>query len=61
LAAIYAELGRQDDARSALEGLLKLSPGFSIEKLIEERRKWNAPDDAIRRWVAALRKAGLPE
>jgi adenylate cyclase len=61
LVAIYAELGRQGDARSALEELLRLNPGFTIEKLIHERRKWNARDDAIRRWVAALRKAGLPE
>jgi TolB-like protein/cytochrome c-type biogenesis protein CcmH/NrfG len=61
LAAIYAELGRQSDARSALEELLRLYPGFSVEKLIEAARKRNAPDDSIRRFVAALRKAGLPE
>jgi adenylate cyclase len=61
LAAIYAELGRQSEAQSAVEELLKLSPGFSIESLIEERRKWNPTDDSIRRWTTALRKAGLPE
>jgi len=61
LAAIYAELGRQSDARSARDGLLRLAPGFTIRRLIEERRKWNAPEDAIDRWVAALRKAGIPE
>ena len=61
LAAIYAELGRQSDARSALEELLRLYPGFAIDKLIEEARKWNATDDYIRNMVAALRKAGLPE
>jgi Tfp pilus assembly protein PilF len=61
LAAIYAELGRQSEAQSAVKELLKLSPGFNIESVIEERRKWNPTDDSIRRWVAALRKAGLPE
>ena len=34
---------------------------ISIDKFIEEVSKWNVPDDSIRRWVAALRKAGLPE
>jgi hypothetical protein len=61
LAAIYAELGRQSEARSALEKLLGLYPGFSIEKYIEEERKWNTSDGMIRRRVTALRKAGLPE
>ena len=61
LAAIYAELGRQSEAQSALEELLKVRPDFTIEKLIHDRRKYNASDDSIRHWVAALRKAGLPE
>jgi TolB-like protein len=61
LAAIYGALGRQSEARSAVEELLRLYPGFTIETLIEELRKWNRPDDVISRWVAALRKAGLPE
>ncbi len=60
LAAIYGELGRQNEARFALEELLRLYPGFTTEKLIEEMQKGNAGDDRIRRWVAALRKAGLP-
>jgi TolB-like protein/cytochrome c-type biogenesis protein CcmH/NrfG len=61
LAAIYGELGRQREARAALEELLRQSPGFHVEKLIRERRKWNVSEDRIRHWVAALRKAGLPE
>ena len=60
-AVIYAELGRQRTASSALEELLKPRPGFTVEKYIEEERKWNRPDAAIDRWAAALRKAGLPE
>ena len=58
--AIYAELGRQSEARSALEQLLRLYPGFTTEKLIEEMQKWNFRDDTMDPWVAALRKAGLP-
>jgi adenylate cyclase len=60
LAGVYAALDRQDEARSALEELLKLFPGFTTENLIREWRKWNHPDENIRRWVDALRKAGLP-
>jgi len=61
LAGIYAELGRQSEARSALEELLRLYPGFTTGTLIEELGKWNYSDDRIHRWAAALRKAGLPE
>ena len=61
LAAIYAELDRDNEAQSALEGLHRLYPGFTIDNYIEEARKWNSRDDTIRQWVAALRKAGLPE
>jgi adenylate cyclase len=61
LAASYAELGRESEASSALDELLRLYPGFTIEKVIEDLRKLNYSDDRIRPWVAALRKAGLPE
>jgi adenylate cyclase len=61
LAAIYGELGRKDEARSAVEELLRLYPGFTIKKLIEEQRKWNMADDIIAHWVEAHRKAGVPE
>jgi adenylate cyclase len=61
LAVIYAELGRQSDARSALGELRGLYPGLTVEKYIEEERKWNVPEERIDRWASALRKAGLPE
>ena len=61
LAAFYAELGRDREAQASLEELLRLYPGFTVEKYREEVRKWNFSDDRVRRWVAALRKAGLPE
>jgi adenylate cyclase len=61
LAVIYTELGRGSEASSALQELFRLRPDFSVEKYIEEERKWNRPEEQIRRWAAALRKAGLPE
>jgi TolB-like protein/Tfp pilus assembly protein PilF len=61
LTAIYAELGRQSEARSAMEELLGLYPDFNVKVLIEEMQKNNRTDDTISHWVAALRKAGLPE
>ena len=61
LAGIYAKLSRQSEAQRAVEELLRLYPGFTTETLSEEWRKWNRTDDDFRRWVAALRKAGLPE
>ena len=44
-----------------MEELLRLYPGFTTETLTVEWQKLNATDDTIRRWVEALRKAGLPE
>jgi TolB-like protein len=61
LAGVYAELGRDREARSAVEELLRLHPGFTTATLTEESRKFNYPEARFRPWVAALRKAGLPE
>jgi TolB-like protein/Tfp pilus assembly protein PilF len=61
LIAVYTELGRPSEARSALEEALRIDPAFTIERFVEDARKANASDDGITRWVAALRKAGLPE
>jgi tetratricopeptide (TPR) repeat protein len=60
LAGIYAELGRSTEAKSAVEELLRVNPGFALDNLIEEMQKWNYRDESIGRWVTALRKAGLP-
>jgi adenylate cyclase len=61
LAAIYAELGRQKEAQSAVEELLELWPGLSAEQWIEQLGRWNYPEERIRHMVAALRRAGLPD
>jgi cytochrome c-type biogenesis protein CcmH/NrfG len=61
LAGTYAELGRESEAASALGELRRVFPEATIENVIEELRKWNLADHRIRRLVAALRKAGMPE
>jgi TolB-like protein/class 3 adenylate cyclase len=61
LATIYGALGRQSEARSAVEELLRVYPGFTIEKYREENKKYNVSDESTGRWVEALRKAGVPE
>jgi tetratricopeptide (TPR) repeat protein len=61
LAASYAEMDRQRDARKAVEELLRLRSDYTVAKHIEWARKNNVPEESIRRMAAALHKAGLPE
>jgi adenylate cyclase len=61
LAAIYAELGREGEARSAVEELLKFHPGFTTQAAITHFQTHNLSETRIRPWVSALRKAGLPD
>ncbi|EJJ26596.1 tetratricopeptide repeat protein [Rhizobium sp. CF142] len=59
LAATYAQLGRLEEARQAASELLKINPGFSIE-----RYSARAPylDKALMaKYIEGLRLAGLPE
>ena len=60
-AAIYAELGRAEEAESAVEELLRFYPDYTVSRYIEEIRRWHFRDELIHGWAAALRKAGLPE
>jgi adenylate cyclase len=59
LAASYARLDRLDEARTAVEELLRRNPQFSLTgiKLLHS----GADPDFLDRYIAALRKAGLPE
>jgi adenylate cyclase len=58
LAVAYMRLGRQADARAAVEKMLKLAPGATIESW---RQTWNFRDPSILDQVAAdLARAGLP-
>jgi TolB-like protein len=61
LAAIQAQLGRESEARSAIQELLRLRPGYTIERHAKQQREMNVPERRIQRWATALRKAGLPE
>ncbi len=57
LAAIYSELGREEEARAEVVEVLKISPNFSLEVL---RQRLPFKDPAVlERMLAALRKAGL--
>jgi hypothetical protein len=50
-----------DDARPAVEELLSLCPGFTLQTATEELRKWNFPAEVIERYLEGLRRAGVPE
>ncbi len=56
-----AQDARLDDARPAVEELLSLCPGFTLQTATEELRKWNFPAEVIERYMEGLRKAGVPE
>ena len=59
LAAIYAELGRIDDAAWSVEEALAISPDITLER--ERRDTLYMRDADIEHYLGALRKAGLPE
>jgi adenylate cyclase len=59
LASSYATLGRLEEARTAVQELLRLNPAFSLSGFKAVTSAW-APDLAERS-IDALRKAGLPE
>jgi hypothetical protein len=64
LAAALAQLGRLDEAHSAVKAGLALNPAYSISRA---RATYTAMSDdptrhaQIERVVEALRKAGVPE
>jgi adenylate cyclase len=59
LASTLGELGRQEDAKTALSEILKLDPDFSI-KTYMEGLSYRDPAE-LARFEDGLRKAGLPE
>lgn len=59
LTVIYGELGRMDEARAKIAGILKINPRISVEGW---RQRQPYKDQALlERAADALRKAGLPE
>jgi adenylate cyclase len=59
LAASYAQLGRLDEARAALEEELRLEPDLTLEKVRSQNP--TTDPDFLERWLDGLRKAGLKE
>lgn len=57
LAAAYAELGRDEEARAEAAELLRISPSFSLEVYRQRVPLKDLP--ALERHIAALHKAGL--
>ncbi len=59
LALTYADMGRMEEARAAVQELLKLTPGFSAKEWVNAR---DYKDRAIpKRFLATLHQLGLPE
>ncbi len=59
LAASYAHLGRIEDAEWEVEEILAQLPGFNLSN--ERRRNPYPKGDGMDRYIAGLRKAGVPE
>jgi adenylate cyclase len=57
LAAIYSELGREEEARAEVAEVLRISPNFSLE-VLRQRLPYKDPAD-LERLLDGLRKAGL--
>jgi len=57
LAAVYAELGKEKEARAEAAEVLRIDPGFSLD-LLRARLPFKNQAD-LDRYIAALRKAGL--
>jgi adenylate cyclase len=57
LCAVYAELGKEKEARSHALEILKINPNFSVEEAKKVHR-WRDPKYS-ERWLDSLRKAGL--
>ncbi len=59
LAGIYAELGREDEARALIAEALKINPSLSLESF-KGGQPFKNPAH-MRRELETLRKAGLPK
>jgi adenylate cyclase len=59
LTASYSTLNRTEEARRAVEEILRINPGFSLEHDASTLPYKN--QEKLDRYISALRKAGLPE
>jgi len=60
LAVTYAEMDRMEEARAAVAEMLRINPEFSVEELASRNLEGLDPESA-ERFLAAARKAGIPE
>jgi TolB-like protein/Flp pilus assembly protein TadD len=61
LADLYAEIGKEDEARAHAAEIFKMEPGFSLKR-IRSINTYNYTDPALlERRLKALRKAGIPD
>jgi TolB-like protein/cytochrome c-type biogenesis protein CcmH/NrfG len=59
LAATYALMGRPEDAQALAQQYLKINPSFTLERFARTIRQRDRAQEE--RFLAALRKAGLPD
>jgi len=59
LCAVYAELGKEAEAKAQVTEILKIDPKFSLQSARKAYR-WK-DNQHTERWLSVLRKAGLPE
>jgi len=59
LSCVYATLNRDDDARKAVNNVMRLNPKYSVKKSAN-RSSYKNPTDH-EKWVECLRQAGLPD
>jgi hypothetical protein len=55
----YSQLGREQEARNEAAQVLRISPGFSLEKMQRRSSGINWQDPQPLYFLAVLRKAGL--
>ena len=61
LADIYAELGKEDEARTHAAQVIKIKPGFSLKDVSKINTYRYKDSTHLERRLNALRKAGIPE
>jgi len=61
LAATYAMLGQEEEARHHVAEVLKIDPKFSVKRFAKVLYRTHKDQAGINRYLNALRKAGLPD